>query len=120
MRQHGVPNFPDPLPNGGFEISTDITGGTNGQVSPQYAAAVNACASLLPSGSPSAQQQQKTLSELLKVSACMRTHGFPSFPDPTVSNEGTYLHIVGFDRNSPQFQSAWATCTQSAARSTQG
>ena len=120
MRQHGVPNFPDPLPNGGFEISTDVTGGTNGQVSPQYAAAVNACASLLPSGSPSAQQQKKTLSELLKVSACMRTHGFPSFPDPTVSNDGTYLHIVGFDRNSPQFQSALATCTQSAAGSTQG
>ena len=120
MRQHGVPNFPDPLPNGGFEISTDVTGGTNGQVSPEYAAAVNACASLLPSGSPSAQQQQKTLSELLKVSACMRTHGFKTFPDPTVSNEGTYLHIVGFDRNSPQFQSAWATCTQSAAGSTQG
>jgi hypothetical protein len=120
MRQHGVPNFPDPLPNGGFEISSDVTGGGNGQVSPQYAAAVNACASLLPSGSPSAQQQQKTLSELLRVSACMRTHGFKTFPDPTVSNEGTYLHIVGFDRNSPQFQSAWATCTQSAAGSTQG
>ena len=120
MRQHGVPNFPDPLPNGGFEISADVTGGSNGQVSPQYAAAVNACASLLPSGSPSAQQQQKTLSELLKVSACMRTHGFKTFPDPTVSNQGTYLHIVGFDRNSPQFQSAWATCTQAATGSTQG
>jgi hypothetical protein len=120
MRQHGVPNFPDPLPNGGFEISSDVTGGSNGQVSPQYAAAVNACASLLPSGSPSAQQQQKTISELLKVSACMRTHGFKTFPDPTVSNEGTYLHIVGFDRNSPQFQSAWATCTQGATGSTQG
>jgi hypothetical protein len=120
MRQHGVPNFPDPLPNGGFEISSDVTGGGNGQVSPQYAAAVNACASLLPSGSPSAQQQQKTLSELLKVSACMRTHGFKTFPDPTVSNEGTYLHIVGFDRNSPQFQSAWATCTQAARGGTQG
>jgi hypothetical protein len=120
MRQHGVPNFPDPLPNGGFEISSDVTGGGNGQVSPQYAAAVNACASLLPSGSPSAQQQQKTISELLKVSACMRTHGFKTFPDPTVSNEGTYLHIVGFDRNSPQFQSAWATCTQGARGGTQG
>jgi hypothetical protein len=120
MRQHGVPNFPDPLPNGGFEISSDVTGGGNGQVNPRYAAAVNACASLLPSGSPSAQQQQKTLSELLKVSACMRTHGFSTFPDPTVSNQGVYLHIVGFDRNSPQFQSAWATCTQAARGGTQG
>jgi hypothetical protein len=50
----------------------------------------------------------------------MRTHGFKTFPDPTVSNEGTYLHIVGFDRDSPQFQSAWATCTQAARGSTQG
>jgi hypothetical protein len=114
VRQHGVPNFPDPLPNGGFEISSDVTGGGNGQVSPQYAAAVNACSALLPSGSPSAQQQQKVLSQLLKVSACMRTHGFKTFPDPTVSNEGVYLHIVGFDRSSPQFQSAWQTCQTQA------
>lgn len=121
MRQHGVPNFPDPLPNGGFEFGSSVTGGINGQVSPQYQAATNACASLSPTGSLSPQQQEKDLSQLLKISECMRSHGFENFPDPTVSNQGIVLHIVGFDRNSPQFQSAWQTCqTQARAGSAQG
>ena len=29
MRQHGVPNFPDPLPNGGFEIGCSSFEGTS-------------------------------------------------------------------------------------------
>jgi len=121
MRQHGVPNFPDPLPNGGFEFGSSVTGGTNGQVSPQYQAATKDCASLSPTGSLSSARQQRALSQLLKVSACMRSHGFNSFPDPTFSNQGVVLHIVGFDRNSPQFQSAWQTCqTQAGIASSQG
>jgi hypothetical protein len=121
MRQHGVPNFPDPLPNGGFGLSSSVTGGTNGQVSPQYQAATNDCASLNPTGSVSPQRQDKALSQLLKVSACMRSHGYKNFPDPTFSNEGIVLHVVGFDRNSPQFQSAWQTCqTQAGIGSAQG
>jgi hypothetical protein len=121
MRQHGVPNFPDPLPNGGFGLSSSVTGGTDGQVSPQYHAAANDCASLSPTGPVSHQRQDKALSQLLKVSACMRSHGYKNFPDPTFSNEGIVLHIVGFDRNSPQFQSAWQTCqTQSGIGSAQG
>jgi hypothetical protein len=111
MRQHDVPNFPDPLPNGGFELGPAVTGGINGQVSPQYQGAENACASLNPVGVLSPQQQQHALSQLLKVSACMRSHGFTKFPDPVYGSAGIELHIVGFDRNSPQFQSAWRTCT---------
>jgi hypothetical protein len=110
MRQHGVPNFPDPLPNGGFGLDPSVTGGTNGQVSPQYQAAENACASLSPVGVLSPQQQQHDLSQLLKLSACMRSHGFKDFPDPTFGSQGIVLHIIGFDRNSPQFQDAWNTC----------
>lgn len=121
MRQHGVPNFPDPLPNGGFGLNSSVTGGVGGDFSPQYLAAVKACISLLPSGSPSAQQQEKTLSTLLKVSACMRSHGYKNFPDPTVSNQGVMLNIIGFDRNSPQFESALQTCeTQAGVGSTEG
>jgi hypothetical protein len=121
MRQHGVPNFPDPLPNGGFGLSSSVTGGTNGQVSPQYQAATNDCASLSPTGSLSPQRQEKALSQLLKVSTCMRSHGYKNFPDPTFSSDGIELHIVGFDRNSPQFQSAWQTCqTQAGTGSSQG
>jgi hypothetical protein len=120
MRRHGVPNFPDPLPNGGFGLGPSVTGGTNGHSSPQYQAATNACASLNPTGSLSPLRAEKILSQLLKVSSCMRAHGFKSFPDPTYSNDGVTLHIVGFDRNSPRFQSAWQTCqTEAGTGSTQ-
>jgi hypothetical protein len=110
MRQHGVPNFPDPLPNGGFELGPDVTGGIHGQVSPQYQAAENACASLSPVGVLSPQKQQHALHQLLKLSACMRSHGYKNFPDPTYGSQGIVLHVVGFDRNSPRFQNAWQTC----------
>jgi hypothetical protein len=110
MRAHGVPNFPDPFPNGGFGLSPSVTGGTNGQVSPQYQAAEQACASLSPVGNLSPQQQRHALSQLLKFSACMRSHGYPKFPDPSFGSDGIVLHIVGFDRNSPQFQAAQRSC----------
>ena len=119
MRAHGVPNFPDPLPNGGFGLSPAVTGGTNGQVSPQYQTAEKACTSLSPVGNLSPQQQRQTLNRLLKVSACMRSHGYPTFPDPTFGSDGIFLHIVGFDRSSPQFQAAFQTC-QSALRTGAG
>jgi hypothetical protein len=114
MRQHGIPNFPDPLPNGGFLLGPSVTGGAHGQVSPQYQAAENACAALSPTGTLSPQQQQQALRKLLKVSACMRSHGFKNFPDPTFNSQGIELNIIGFDRNSPQFQSAFRTCTAQA------
>jgi hypothetical protein len=114
MRQHGVPNFPDPLSNGSFTLTPAVTGGTNGQFSSQYQAALSACESIEPSGTLSAQQQQHALDQLLKVSACMRSHGYQNFPDPTDSTQGITLHIVGFDRNSPQFQNAFRTCTAQA------
>ena len=110
MRAHGIPKFPDPLPNGGFGLSPAVTGGTNGQVSPQYQTAEKACASLDPVGNLSPQRQRQALSQLLKLSACMRSHGYPSFPEPTFGSEGIVLHIVGFDRSSPQFQASWQTC----------
>lgn len=110
MRAHGVPNFPDPLPNGGFALSPDVTGGTHGQVSPQYQAAEKACASLYPLGVQSPQRQQQALHRLLKVTACMRSHGLKNFPDPTFNSDGIMLNIRGFDRHSPQFQAAWRAC----------
>jgi hypothetical protein len=110
MRAHDVPNFPDPLPNGGFELSPEVTGGTGGQVSPTYEAAEQACASLNPTGTLTFQKAEQDLNRLLKFAACMRSHGEPKFPDPVYNSTGVTLHIVGLDRNSPQFQDAWRTC----------
>ncbi len=85
MRAHGVPNFPDPKPGGGFSIPA----GTS-PAAPAFQAAQAKCRKLLPNGglpvpgsrtNPSAQ----TLAKLLKIARCMRQHGVPQFPDPQTS-----------------------------------
>jgi hypothetical protein len=49
MRKHGEPNFPDPAPNGTFQLS----GGVNpiNPNAPQFKSAMTACHTLLPPGS---------------------------------------------------------------------
>ena len=49
MRKHGVPDFPDPTPNGKFQLN----GGSNpvDPNAPQFKTAMTACHALLPPGS---------------------------------------------------------------------
>lgn len=83
MRSHGVSNFPDPSPGGGFNIR-----GLGAETdSPAFTSAQNACASLQPGGAP----PRITGAELYQMAAkatCIRQHGFPSFPDPTLVGGG--------------------------------
>lgn len=113
MRSHGVPNFPDPNSNGA--IAFNAQKGTSGNLnSPRMQSADKACRHLLPNGGQTSapQQQQQILSQLLKFSQCMRSHGVPNFPDPTVSNGMIELRRGGRGVNpqSPQFQSAQRAC----------
>ena len=51
--------------------------------------------------------------EALEYTACMRSHGVPNFPDPTVQNGSVGFSITagdGVDQNSPQYQSARQAC----------
>lgn len=50
-----------------------------------------------------------TASQLLKLARCMRAHGVPNFPDPTVSGGGVMLQ-GSFDFGSPQFWGAERAC----------
>lgn len=115
MRTHGVPAWPDPVGNGGF-ITTNVPGiGHHGQPdSPQIQAAEKACESLDPAESLSPQQQQQALNNLLKYSACMRSHGIPDFPDPVVGSDGSItLSIKGSALStlrSPLGQAAQRAC----------
>jgi hypothetical protein len=103
IRSHGVPNFPDPTPSGGFNISSNPN-------DPQLQAAQQACHSLLPNGGNETSggnftpQQQ---AQLLQYAQCMRAHKILNFPDPTSNGLGS---LKGIDMNSPQFQSASAAC----------
>jgi hypothetical protein len=103
MRSHGVPSFPDSDAQGNFP---PFHTGVSKQVS---VAADNACRHLLSRGGSTGtpQQRREKLLFALKVAQCLRTHGYPAFPDPGASSHGT---PPGIDLNSPQFQTAENNC----------
>lgn len=88
MRSDGVPNFPDPASNGQVpKVSVQQLGVSNAQ----FEAAQRDCQNLLPAGSsdvfPPGEVRQ-LLPGMLRFSQCMRSHGVPSWPDPTVDSQG--------------------------------
>jgi hypothetical protein len=102
-------------PDGNPLIS--IQGGPNGLSPSKLTAAQSVCRKLLPGGGPrplAPAQQAQNVKLLVKLAACMRTHGYPNFPDP--SSEGVFALSASFDPNSPQFQSALNACQPSGAR----
>jgi hypothetical protein len=110
MRSHGIADFPDPQPNpGGQGGSFEINAGPGSDLDrhdPRYQAADQACQSLLPHPAPASAQR---IAGLVKLAACLRSHGFPNFPDP--DSTGAF-DSSKFDSSSPQFQSAMQTCQQ--------
>jgi hypothetical protein len=113
MRSHGVPNFPDPGPQGDFPpFHVGVSKHTS-------AAANDACRQLLSSGGTGTpQQRQEKLAFALNVARCVRAHGFRNFPDPTVSSQRTSENLsgAGIDPNSPQFQATETTCEKQARK----
>ena len=111
MRSHGVPTFPDPNAGGEFDGSQLKRVGVSAS---QVRAAQGSCNYLLPNGVPLAPPYTITRADqidYLKGAACMRTHGFAGFPDPTFQNNDVQLNIPSnINQGSPQFKSAAATC----------
>jgi hypothetical protein len=80
VRQHGVPDFPDPDSNGNPPANVKQIARSN----PQFPAANSACVHLLPNGGPPTQADlQQEWSQARDFTRCMRNHGVPNFPDPT-------------------------------------
>jgi hypothetical protein len=82
VRSHGVPDFPDPDSAGQFSKTTlDQLAATNSQ----YQTATQSCAHLLPGsgGGPTAAQLRQEWTGMASFARCMRSHGEPSWPDPT-------------------------------------
>jgi hypothetical protein len=110
VREHGVRNFPDPDSSGQLPASgKQIAAG-----SPRFPAAENACMHLLSSGAETQGDQQK-IAFALKVAQCVRSYGFPTYPDPTTSGpssqgSGTRFHGTGIDTKSRRFQTAEINC----------
>jgi len=115
MRANGEPNFPDPNSQGAFSFGS-AQGIDPG--SAQFRAAQSKCGKDLPHPSFTPAQQQQDYARLLRYSQCMRSHGVPSYPDPTKgSGGGVSLSIgggphSGLDPNSPIFQHAQQACSK--------
>lgn len=121
MRSHGVPSFPDP--SGG---AIQIGGSGVNPSSPAFQRAQSACARYSPKGGPARQAPTAAdKAAALRFSECMRTHGVPSFPDPSYGGpaagppaSGAFLVIRGamyalpssLGPRSPAFQHAARGC----------
>lgn len=81
--------------------------------SPQFGSAMKACQHWLPRGTPpSAAEQHQAFVQGVKAAQCMRTHGYPDWPDPPAGAGGNAqaLPPPSIDTSSPQFQAAARAC----------
>ena len=114
MRSQGVPDFPDPGSSG--EIPKESAQHL-GVSSSQFTGAQRACQHLLPTTggalTASSLQQcylagvcpqalvQQAVNAGLKFARCMRSHGVPNWPDPTIDSQGRPLFNINVPRPPP-------------------
>jgi hypothetical protein len=116
MRNHGVPNFPDPKvsvspghASVGFAVSPAQTG------SPKFKSADKACSRILPAPPSPAQQQTQQRAHkqmLLAFAQCIRAKGIHDFPDPNAQGQLPLPSVAaaGVDIHSRQFLDAATSC----------
>ena len=126
MRSHGLPDYPDPSGNGTLPKTSAQLLGVSSSV---FDAAQRACQQLLPAtgGSLTASsiQQcylafvcpqalvQQALSAGRVFAQCMRSHGVPYWPDPTVDAQGRPLFNINVPRPQPaQVTAAGNECSR--------
>jgi hypothetical protein len=118
MRDHGLPNFyfTSASSTPGSDLTDAIKLGPwvapADPGSPQFQSAMKACRHLLPIPVPSQAQVQERLRALDRQAACMRSRGYPDYPDPT-ARSGVIISPglpADIPTDSPQFQSALQAC----------
>ena len=125
IRSHGVPNYPDPSSGGRLPKTSAQQLGVSGS---QLQAAQRACRRLLPStgGSLAASFQQcvatgdcpqvlvrQVMAQMLKFARCMRSHGVPNWPDPTIGRGGAPFFngsAHGIDDHAPRINTKIVEC----------
>jgi hypothetical protein len=112
VRSNGVPNFPDPNSSGVWP-KQQVEGAAS---NPEYPAAVRVCGHLLPDGgpgvAPSPAVDQEIKNDMTKFALCMRSHGVPKWPDPTLDQGRSVFdpQAAGIDTNSSQISATMQEC----------
>lgn len=110
MHSHGVNGLPSPVSApAAFKHSFTTT-------TPVYTAALGSCQRLLPgqqTDSHGAAHSHKQIAGMLAFARCLRSHGFPRFPDPASSGSLTHemLAQAGIDLHQPAVVRAADACT---------
>jgi hypothetical protein len=116
MHGHGLPGLrvthSSSAPGPNANIAAYLRGGlvvegANGN-SPQFNSAMGACQHLLGFRSAGPPTHQEFV-QGLKTSQCMRTHGYPNWPDPPANIRGLEVPD-NVDFSTPQFQAAAKAC----------
>ncbi len=118
MRNHGVTNFPDPkvtTSGGGTSVAIGINPSISGQ--PAFRTAQKACQHILgnPHGGPdsSPAQQHARTQALIAFARCLRSHGFPNFPDPSSTGDlsAQTIRQAGVNFSNPALLTVGQNCS---------
>jgi len=114
MRSHGVTNFPDPATSGGNDkeaVVSALQAVGNSQAQAAQTACIHVNGGSAGSGQTAVQGQAHTAA-MLAFARCLRTHRFPSFPDPTPSGQITHemLAKAGINLHQPAVLRAADAC----------
>jgi hypothetical protein len=109
MRDNGVPDFPDPGPDGSFQGSGAMRDMFENDAAQK---ALEACRELAPNGGERPELDPAQQEQLRQWAQCMRDNGI-DVPDPD-PNSGSLFGGGGeqpsFDMDDPKFQKAMEAC----------
>jgi hypothetical protein len=119
MTKHGIPASTGPQGRGVQIEASKFKGGPN---SPLLQSAQKACQKYLPGGPPeplSPAQLARQGQQMRAMTACVRKHGYPNFPDPKLIDGRWGLAIdpsSGVNPGSKKFQTAMQACRPGGKR----
>jgi hypothetical protein len=109
MRSHGVPTFPDLSATAGILNGLAHSGVNPG--TPAFRSALQVCKKYNAAGGVTPAQSAAETAKLIRFSRCMRSHGVPNYPDPTIGPIGEQvMDLRGINLSSPTFQAASNAC----------
>jgi len=114
VRDHGVPNFPDPVidTHGNLQVDTQLINSLPASLVQSLKQAcqpqIDAAQASVNASQPAATPQE--IAQATRFAQCMRHHGWPNFPDPDAQGKFTAAAPgqVPASKSDPAFQACRA------------